>query len=144
MDEVILGYLGIPEPKSTFLKEKLFNEEFFTDFHKYRMITRILDNKIHQSEKLLESLPEGEEKTKIKTKIEITKNLRGEFTGFHSQIIETRNKMAHAKCLDPKKNILSCKEGDVEYDEKSCIEIRKNLIKYSKKLDDISDNLKEL
>jgi len=140
MDEIIISSLELKPINASLFREKVLNEEFFTDFQKYKFISRI----INQELALLHTAiikPENAEKIPELTKRkDLLTALGKEFTQYNSEVIEIRNSMAHAKCIDHCKNILTCKkekEGVKEYNEDECKKIRKNLIKYSQKLNAI-------
>jgi len=140
MDEIIVSSLEIKPPTSVLFREKVLNEEFFTDFQKYKLISRIINQEILLLDVAIEKPENAGKIPELNKRKNLLTSLGREFAQYNTEVIEIRNSMAHAKCLDHCKNILTCKNektGKKEYNEDECKKIRKNLIKHSQKLNTI-------
>ena len=148
MDEIILSNIKMDVNDQIFVKEKILGEEFFTDYQKYRIIKRIFDKEIDRLNRSLEKTTEQIEIDKINSKSKQLTQLKESFSKLENEIIQIRNHMAHAKCIDENNNILMCrKNGQVKpdtFDEKRCISIRKDFLKHSKNLDTINTALSNI
>jgi len=137
MDDIILSSLEIKSQNATLFRDKVLNEEFFTDFQKYKLISRIILQEISLLDVAIKKPENAEKIPELITRKELITTLGKEFSQYNTEVIEIRNSMAHAKCIDHCKNILTCKkekDGVKEYNEDECKKIRKNLIKHSQKL----------
>ena len=149
MEEVITKILGLNGETLDFFTDSIIQDEFFNDFAKYKIIKRFIDQK---SEFLAKKIPTVSEQDQIKL-VALQKKIEDvnlEFVHFQREIIELRNELAHSKKCNNGRNILYVRNKNKgcfekkEYTDEECSKIRKNFLKQSKKLEEVSALIDEL
>jgi len=142
VEEIILKILKLEGEQLLFFKDSVVQAEFFTDRAKYDIIKDFLRNEI-------EKLTEEKKNTNVATvqalddKITELGKMKDTFNKFEPDVIEARNKLAHAKCVQGEKNTLRIRDRgkriykNVPYDMDECKETREKFAVQN-------DNLKKI
>jgi len=148
LDEIITIHLKIINEKTDFFKDRILDEEFFTDYQKTRLINKMLDEEIvFLNEKIQETTLKDEIRKLQDNKIKI-KDSKKVFGKIIEEVIQIRNHLAHSKPSVDKKNTLICriagKKELVEFNGRKCKKIRQDFRKHSDNLNQIREILHNL
>jgi hypothetical protein len=149
MEEVIIKILKIKEEPLKFFNSQVIQEEFFSDYAKYKIIKRFLDQKNTILKEKILSTAEPE-LTSLKSLQKQVDDIYKDFSHYQQEVIELRNELAHCKKSEKGRHILcvhnkiSGSFEDKNYDEKMCSQIRKNFLKQSQRLNEIMKLIDEL
>jgi hypothetical protein len=140
MEEIIIKILKVEDKSLEIFRNQIIQEEFYTDYEKYKLILNILKEKLKVVNQIINGRYDKNQKSeaaKIKSELE---PLEKTLVAMEEEVIKLRNKLAHSKPSPTNKKALACKKSAKEFDEAECLKIRKNFKKHSDNLQKI-DNL---
>lgn len=141
MEEIISKILELQEKQHEFFMDQVIQEEFFTDYWKFRIIQRHLKHEIKSLKMELKSTEGPEKIERLKEALGQVERVKAIFNDFEKEVIMVRNRLAHAKICPGKKNTLIWKGKEEKYDDEKCKNIRKLFAKHSQNLNKIVDLL---
>jgi hypothetical protein len=133
MEEIVSRILKIEGKQYEFFKEKVIQEEFFTDYQKYRIIQSFFNQEIGDLEARYQKSSGGEREEIVPVLSEM-KTLKSELNQFETDVINIRNELAHGKPVEDKRNVLIWRGKERVYDETWCKEVRGKFLRHSKNL----------
>jgi len=145
MDNLILTYFGSDDEKKG-VCGKILDPDFnvLSITNKMDLITKILKERIKTLETKIVEL-QGEQKEELRKKKESIEKLKSNFVKLKEDVIDKRNILAHTKEDEDHKNTLISqinKKGEkIVIDDEWCKDIRKNIIKHSQLLDEITQHI---
>ncbi|OGJ15729.1 hypothetical protein A3K73_04085 [Candidatus Pacearchaeota archaeon RBG_13_36_9] len=144
MSKIIVKFFGlINHPREGLFYEKILDPEVFMLGKKSDLMGTIC--KELKSELTLKVMGAKKgEKEEEKKLLEGINKIHDECKNIHSEIVEIRDILSHVKQSDENPKVLKSiipKYKEVIIDDSWCINARKNLIKHSKNLDDLSKNI---
>ncbi len=139
MEEIIIRILKVEDKSLEIFRNQIIQEEFYTDYEKYKLILSIFKEKLKIVNQIINGRYDEKQKgeaTKIKGELEPLKKTLVEM---EEEVINLRNRLAHSKPSLTNKKALICKKSAKEFDEAECLKIRKNFKKHSENLQNIEN-----
>jgi len=142
MEEILSEILKMKGETLRFFVDQIVQEEFFTDYWKYKIIQRFLNQKIKSLKEQLQLSSNNE--IQIQAVLTQLEKVKEEFNQLEKEVIQIRNELAHAKLSPNKRNTLICRNKEKLFDQDKCRKIRKAFLKHHEnlnKLAELIDNL---
>ncbi len=132
MEQIISKILQLQEEQSEFFLYEIAQLPEFSDYSKFRIISRFLRNKQALLNKKYEKMDSGPERDELKNELDSVQEIYSVFKDYFRDVIDVRNSLAHGKPTS--KNCLLWKGNKCIYDEKNCGKIRRNFLRHDKNL----------
>jgi len=137
MEEILSEILKMKEEARRFFINEVVQEEFFTDYAKYKIIQRFLKQKIKSLKAQLQSA--SNKKGQIKEILSQLEEVKEKFNQLEKEVIIIRNELAHAKVSPDKRDTLICRNKEKLFDQNKCKEIRKTFLKHQENLNKLAE-----
>lgn len=144
MKEIIAKILNLDGESKAFFMDKIIQEQEFSDYLKYKIINRFMNDKTAKLNEKYSSMSNSDKNRKIiKSEMDEVKEINDLFKSYDKEVIAIRNGLAHGIISDDKKKCIIWKGKEIIYDDERCKETRKTFLKHSENIDKIIKLLNE-